>query len=62
MVIVDHGIAQLIVLIAELQNGFGHLGALGQSKALGEATSGDIADDHLQGNDGDLPDDGFTFA
>ena len=52
MRIVDHGIAQFVVLIAEFQHRALQLRALRQAQALGKRTGGDVAHDHFQGHDG----------
>ena len=51
MIAVDHGVAQLVVLVAEFQHGLAQLRALRQAQALGQAPGGDVAHDHFQGND-----------
>ena len=51
MVLVHHGIAQLVILVAVLDDGALQLGALGQAQTLGQAAGGDVAHDDLQGHD-----------
>ena len=45
---------QVVVLVAELQDGGLELGTLGHAHAQGEVAGGDVADDDLQGHDLDL--------
>ena len=52
----DHRIAQLVVLVIELDDGAGQRRALVDAEALGERTGGDIADDHFAGDDLDFAD------
>ena len=54
IVVVDERIMQVVVLVAELQDGGLELGTLGHAHAQGEVAGGDVADDDLQGHDLDL--------
>ena len=51
VVAVDEGIAQIVVLVAELQGRAFELDALLHAHLLRKAACGVVADDHLQGND-----------
>ena len=62
MVLVNHRIAQCVVLVAVLQNGAVELGALRQTDAGCKRTCYDIADDNLQRYDGNLLDDGLALG
>ena len=62
MIVVDHGIAQRIVLVAELQHRALELGSLRQPQALGKGTRGDVADDDLQRHDGNALDNGLAVG
>ena len=54
MVIVNHRVAEIVVLVAILQHGGLELRALRQAEALGKAARGDVAHDDLQRHDGYL--------
>ena len=54
MVVVQQGIVQGIALIGELHRGGLEHDALFHAVALGEGTGGNVADDDLQGHDGDF--------
>ena len=54
MVIVDQRIAQVVVFQRELDGGDRELRALFHAVPLGEGAGGDVPDDDLQRNDGDL--------
>ena len=54
VVFVDHGVAQVVVLVAVLNDGLFQLGALGHAQALAQAAGGDIAHNDLQGYDVNL--------
>ena len=54
MIGVEQGVAQVIILIGELNGGLVEHDALLHAVALGEGAGGDIADDDLQRYDGDL--------
>ncbi len=54
VVAVQQGIAQLVVLIGELDGGRVKDDALLHAVALGEGAGGDVADDNLQRHDRDL--------
>ena len=54
MVLVDHRVAQLIVLVAVFQHGLLELRAFGQTEALGQRTGGDIAHNDFQRHDVNL--------
>ena len=62
MVAVDQGIAQLVILIRKLYGRRVKNDALLHAVALGEGTGGNVADDDLQGNDGDLLHQRLPFA
>src|SRR5699024_1781080 len=51
VVIVDEGIAQRVVLVAELQNRAEQLFSFLHAHALGKASRSYVADNHFQGND-----------
>ena len=52
----DHRIVQGVVLVIEFDDRAGQLRAFLDAEALRQGTGGDIADDHLEGDDLDLPD------
>src|SRR5690606_9888550 len=52
----DHGIAQRIVLVVELDDGAGQLRALFETEALAQRAGGEIAHHHLERDDLDLAD------
>ncbi len=56
MLLRDHRIAELVVLVVVLDDRTRQHGALGDAEALGEASGGDVADDHLDRDDLDLAD------
>ena len=62
MVLVEQGIAQLVVFIGELDGGRVEYDALLHAVPLGEGAGGDVADDDLQGDDGDLLHQGLPVA
>ena len=62
MVAVEQGIAQLVILIRKLYGRRVKNDALLHAVALGEGAGGNVADDDLQGNDGDLLHQGFPLA
>src|SRR5215475_2240866 len=51
----DHGIAELVGLVVELDDRARQLRALGEAEALGQRPGGDVAHDDLERNDLDLP-------
>ncbi len=59
---VDHGVPQLVALIAELQHGAFHRRPLRQAEPLGEAASRLVADDDFQRDDLDLFDERLPVA
>ena len=59
---VDERIMQVVVLVAELQDGGLELGTLGHAHAQGEVAGGDVADDDLQRYNGDLLYQGLTLG
>ena len=52
MIIVDHRIAEIVVLIAILQNRAVQMRALRQTQTLGEAARRNVSHDDLDGHDG----------
>ena len=52
MVIVNHRVAEIVVLVAILQHGGLELRALRQAEALGKAARGDVAHNDLNRHDG----------
>ena len=61
MIVVDHGIAQRVVLVAILQRRLFQHGALFHAKTFGEGTCRDVAHDHFQRHDGHFFHDGFAI-
>ena len=61
MVSVHQRVAQVVVLVGELDGGIIKDDALFHAKTLGEGTGGDVADDDFQGHDGDLLHGGLPF-
>ena len=62
MVIVDEGIVKIIVLVGELDGGLVKHDALLHAVVAGKVAGRDIADDDLQGDNGDLLHRGLTLA
>ena len=62
MIGVQQGVAQLVILIGELDGGGIKHDALLHAVALGKGTGGNIPNDDLQGNDGDFLHQGFPGA
>ena len=62
MITVQQGVTQLVVLIGELDGGLIEDNALLHAVVLGEGAGGDITDNDLQRDDGDLLDDGLALV
>ena len=62
MIIVDQRIAEIVVLVRELDGGLLKDNALFHAVVLGERARGDVADDDLERYDGNLLDHGLTVA
>ena len=62
MIAVHEGIAQVVILVGELDGGRVEHDALLHAEALGEGAGGDVADDDLQGDDGHLFHGGLPVA
>ena len=62
MVIVDHRVAEIVVLVAELQNRHAHGGAFLKAEALRETAGCLVADDDFERNDADLAHDGVAVG
>ena len=62
VVLVQQGVPQIVVFIGELDGGRVEDDALLHAVALGEGPGGDVADNDLQGDDGDFFDHGFPLA
>ena len=59
---VQKGVVQRVAFVGELDGGLVEDDALLHAVALGEGPGGDVADDDLQGNDGDLFHHGLPLA
>ena len=62
MVLVQQGVPQVVVFIGELDGGGVEDDALLHAVVLGERPGGEVADNDLQRDDGDLLHHGFPFA
>ena len=62
MVGVDERVAETVVFIRELDGGGVKHNALLHAVPLGEGAGGDVADDDLEGDDGDLLDEGLPVG
>ena len=62
MILVNHRIAESIVFIAVFQHSVLQLGPFLQAQPFGQGSGGDVADDNLQGNNGNLFNDGLPLV
>ena len=62
MILIDQGIAQVVILIGEFDGRRVEDDAFLYAVALGEGAGGDVTDDHFQRNDGNFLNEGFPLA